>query len=80
MAGLDVEVGERAMFRTLVLGSIDTSEVADRHADLVIEPEVSGHGLTDFGRIDRLIAAGREATERVIQVRGDDALAGMGLG
>lgn len=47
--------------RTLTLGSIDTVEASQRHADLVIRPAVEGVGVVDFERIDELRRAGREA-------------------
>jgi predicted acylesterase/phospholipase RssA len=47
--------------RTITLGSIDTVEESQRHADLVIRPAVSDVGLVQFERIDQLRRAGREA-------------------
>jgi NTE family protein len=52
------------LYRTVVLGSTDTAEAAQRHAALVIEPEVSEFGLTGFEEIERISAAGRAAVER----------------
>ena len=49
---------EEIMIRTVVLGSIDTAEAAQRHADLVIEPEVEAVGMTEFDRIDEIRRGG----------------------
>jgi NTE family protein len=55
--------------RTVVLGSIDTAEVAQEHADAVIAPAVQGIGLTEFDRISEIraqgAAAAREALDRL---------------
>jgi predicted acylesterase/phospholipase RssA len=50
--------------RMIALGSVDTSEEARTHADLVIEPIVSGIGITAFDQAERIIEAGREAAAR----------------
>ena len=51
--------------RVVVLGSIDTAEAAQEHADAVIAPEVQGVGLVEFDRIAEIreqgAAAAREA-------------------
>jgi predicted acylesterase/phospholipase RssA/CRP-like cAMP-binding protein len=47
--------------RTITLGSIDTVEESQRHADLVVRPAVGDVGLVQFERIDQLRRAGREA-------------------
>ncbi len=52
--------------RSVVLGSIDTAEAAQRHAELVIAPSVQGIGLTEFGRLDELRAQGAAATREVL--------------
>jgi NTE family protein len=53
--------------RVVVLGSIDTAEAAQEHADAVIAPEVHGVGLVDFDRIAEIreqgAAAAREALD-----------------
>jgi NTE family protein len=49
------------LFRSVVLGSIDTAAAAEAYADVVVEPAVAGFGITDFGGLDRLVAAGRDA-------------------
>jgi NTE family protein len=51
------------LLRTLTLGASDTADAAQRHADLVIEPDVSGVGMLDFSRLDDLVARGRAAAE-----------------
>jgi predicted acylesterase/phospholipase RssA len=62
-------VGDRAprlglretMFRSIVLGSRDTTEAAKRYADLVINPETSSIGLLAFKELDQARALGRQA-------------------
>ncbi len=54
------------LMRSVVLGSIDTAEAAQRHAELVIAPSVQGIGLTEFGRLDELRAQGAAATREVL--------------
>jgi NTE family protein len=53
--------------RTITLGSIDTVEASQRHADLVIRPAVSDVGMVGFERIDDLRHAGREATRATLE-------------
>jgi NTE family protein len=55
------------LLRTLTLGASDTAEAAQRHADLVIEPDVSGVGMLEFARLDDLVARGREAAEAALR-------------
>jgi predicted acylesterase/phospholipase RssA len=63
-----VRMGIRdVLLRTLTLGASDTAEAAQRHADLVIEPDVSGVGMLDFSRLDDLVARGREAAEGALR-------------
>lgn len=57
------------MFRSIVLGSRDTTEAAKRYADLVINPETSSIGLVAFKELDRARALGREAARAVLQSR-----------
>ena len=45
--------------RTVTVGSIDTAEAARRHADLVIQPEVEGVGILEWGELERVREAGR---------------------
>jgi len=60
--GAPVPFGVREiMMRTVVLGSIDTAEAAQRHSDLVIEPRVETIGLMAFDELDRAVEAGRQA-------------------
>jgi NTE family protein len=54
------------LMRTIVLGSIDTAEAAQQHANLVIAPAVQGVGLVDFGRIDEVRAQGAVAARAVL--------------
>jgi predicted acylesterase/phospholipase RssA len=55
--------------RVLLLGSENTSDAAQRHADLVIKPSTGGIGLLEFHQLDAAREAGRvaarEALERV---------------
>jgi NTE family protein len=55
------------LLRTLTLGSSNTAAAAQRHADLVIEPDVSGVGMLAFDRLDDLVARGREAAQSALQ-------------
>jgi NTE family protein len=55
------------LLRTLTLGASDTADAAQRHADLVIEPDVSGVGMLEFSRLDDLVARGREAAEAALR-------------
>ncbi len=60
--GAGVPFGFREiMMRTVVLGSIDTAEVAQSHADVVIEPAVEAIGLMAFDRLGDAVDAGRRA-------------------
>jgi NTE family protein len=52
--------------RTITLGSIDTVEESQRHADLVIRPAVGDVGMVGFERIDDLRRAGRDATRAAL--------------
>jgi NTE family protein len=57
---------KETLFRSVVLGSIDTVEAARRHADLTIVPDVQGVGIVDFAQIDEMIARGRAAARAAI--------------
>ena len=57
----------RRSCRTLTLGSVDTAEAAQRHADLVITPSDQGAGMLEFHLLDDLRAAGRRAARRALQ-------------
>src|SRR4051794_34695098 len=52
--------------RSILLGSTDTAEAAQRYADIVIEPAVAGVGLLAWDRTDDMIAAGRLAAEKAL--------------
>lgn len=52
--------------RTVVLGSIDTGEAAQKHADVVIAPKVQGIGLVEFGRIEEIRRQGAAAAREVL--------------
>jgi predicted acylesterase/phospholipase RssA/CRP-like cAMP-binding protein len=64
--------------RTITLGSIDTVEESQRHADLVVRPAVGDVGLVQFERIDQLRRAGREAALAAFEANPElvDALRG----
>ena len=53
--------------RTVVLGSIDTAEAAQKHADVVIAPAVQGIGLVEFDRIAEIRAQGAAAARDVLE-------------
>ncbi len=53
--------------RTVTVGSIDTAQAARRHADLVIQPEVDGIGLLDWGRLEQVRELGRQAAREALQ-------------
>jgi predicted acylesterase/phospholipase RssA/CRP-like cAMP-binding protein len=53
--------------RTVVLGSIDTAEAAQKHADIVIAPAVQGVGLTEFRRIGEIRAQGAAAARAALE-------------
>ena len=47
--------------RVLLLGSANSSDAAQRHADLVIKPRAEGVGLLEFHQLDAAREAGRAA-------------------
>jgi NTE family protein len=53
--------------RSILLGSIDTAEAAQRYADVVIEPAVAGVGLLAWDRTDDMIEAGRVAALEALE-------------
>jgi predicted acylesterase/phospholipase RssA len=59
-------IGE-TVTRVLLLGSVNTSEAARRHADLVIKPRVEGIGLLEFHQIDAAREAGRAAARVALE-------------
>jgi predicted acylesterase/phospholipase RssA/CRP-like cAMP-binding protein len=58
---------KETLARTVVVGSVASVEAARRHAELVIEPDVSRFSLTAFGQLDAIAEAGRLATERSLE-------------
>src|SRR3954470_2591600 len=52
--------------RSILLGSVDTAEAAQRYADVVIEPSVAGVGLLEWDSVDEMIDAGRRAAEEAL--------------
>jgi predicted acylesterase/phospholipase RssA len=55
------------IIRSIVLGSVDTAEHAQRHADLVIEPRVEGIGLLAWKEIEAMREAGRRAAVEALE-------------
>ena len=55
------------MFRSIVLGSRDTTEEAKRHADLVINPETSSIALLAFKELDKACELGRQAARAALE-------------
>ena len=53
-------LGETLM-RSVVLGSIDTAQAAERHADLVVTPDNSDVGMLEWHQLDRVRERGRRA-------------------
>src|SRR4051794_11234399 len=52
--------------RLVLLGSTDTSDAAQRHADLVIAPEDDGVGLLEFHMLDAMRESGRRAARAAL--------------
>ncbi len=67
------------LMRSVVLGSIDTAEAAQRHADLVIAPSVQGIGLTEWARLDELRAQGAAAAREVLATSAPAVLEPLGI-
>jgi predicted acylesterase/phospholipase RssA len=55
------------MTRLFLLASANTSQAANRHADLVIEPRNPGTGLLEWHQIDAAVAAGRTAARQALE-------------
>jgi NTE family protein len=55
------------MFRSIVLGSRDTTAAARRYADLVISPDTSSIGLVEFNELERARALGRQAARDALR-------------
>ena len=53
--------------RSITLGSLDTSDAAQRHADLIIRPDSGGAGIFEFHQIDPLREAGRRAAREALR-------------
>jgi NTE family protein len=66
------------MFRSIVLGSRDTTEAAKRYADLVISPETSSIGLLAFKELDRARSLGRQAARATLEAAPDFLAAANG--
>jgi len=55
------------LMRVVLLGSENTSEAAQRHADLVIRPRAQGIGLLEFHQLDTAREAGRMAAREALE-------------
>ena len=53
--------------RTLTVGSIDTVVEARKHADLLIQPEVEGCGMLEWGQLESVREAGRQAVRAELE-------------
>ena len=58
---------KETLIRSIVLGSSDTAINAQRHADVVITPDILGIALTDWARIDEMRQAGRAAARAALE-------------
>ena len=59
-------IGE-TIARVLQLASADTTDAADRHADVMIRAGVGGVGLLEFHQIDAAREAGRQAARKALE-------------
>jgi predicted acylesterase/phospholipase RssA len=55
------------LYRVILLGSASTSDLAQRYADVVIQPRVEGVGLLEWHQIDQAREAGRQAAREVLE-------------
>jgi NTE family protein len=53
--------------RALMLGSVDTAELARAHAELVITPPNDGVGMLEFHQLDRMRDTGRRAALEALE-------------
>jgi NTE family protein len=58
--------GPETVFRSIVLGSVDTAAEARKHAALSITPDVRDYAITDFHAIDQVIERGRVAARAAL--------------
>ena len=63
-------VGE-TLLRTMALGSIDTVGAGERHADLVIAPQIEGVRMLEWQKLDHSRAMGREAAKVALDQAGE---------
>ena len=54
--------------RALMLGSVDTAEIARTHADLVITPQNNDVGMLEFHQLDRMREEGRRAAREALEL------------
>lgn len=55
------------LVRTMTMGSGDAAEEAMRLADLVLRPEATGVGMTEWHQIDRMRESGRNTTRAALE-------------
>lgn len=58
--------GSETVFRSIVLGSVDTAAAARKHAALTIAPPVQEFGITAFAAIDAIVERGRRAAREAL--------------
>jgi predicted acylesterase/phospholipase RssA len=59
------------LLRTMALGSIDTAGAGERHADLVIAPQIEGVRMLEWQKLDQTRAIGREAAKVALDQAGE---------
>jgi NTE family protein len=65
--------------RSMVLGSWQKAARHRELADLLVLPELGATGMFQFGRLEDLVRAGREATTRALEAAGSETIAVLGL-
>ena len=58
--------GPETVFRSIVLGSVDTAAEARKHAAFSITPDVRDFAITDFDAIDEVVERGRVAAREAL--------------
>jgi NTE family protein len=58
---------KETLTRSIAIGSVDAVQLARRKASLLIAPQTGGVGLVEWSAIDRMIAAGRQATRETLE-------------
>jgi predicted amidohydrolase len=65
--------------RSMVLGSWQKAARHRELADLLVLPELGATGMFQFGRLEDLVRAGREATTRALEAAGPGTITALGL-